>query len=389
MKKIIPLLLLWLLSSVAKADSPLTSTFFATAYGDIKLIREILDQREKNSIFNFTLREDHFKFIDDETISLDQKIALINAMGWGESPNLEKMKNHLVKKYKIEMAAFDSILIAPLYPGQELYPGASSMSNDDLCVLGYIQAMHDYFNPMNGFQCAYNAAVNNPGSEASNYVLALILAQFYFDFDWCQVHLAVRSARETGNYSEDILRPEAVDAIFSYIDLYASACAENPEIVMSDEIVNEKYTPDYWKEHPVYTKPASPQISEKKAKVDLVLRNSEGKDERMFDNWVTYDDETNGTKIFISVTNKGDVTSIVTNLQVEIFETINEEQKVTMVIQEVIPEIIPNGTTSVFVIIPDYWIFDPDADFRIKLDYDNNIQEHDENNNSDEFHEFG
>jgi Uma2 family endonuclease len=41
------------------------------------------------------------------------------------------------------------------------------------------------------------------------------------------------------------------------------------------------------------------------------------------------------------------------------------------------------------VTIPNYWIYDPNADFEILLDYDNNIIEENEKNNHSSFHEWG
>lgn len=378
-----------LMASHGRSDSPITSTYFAHLYSDQAIIAEVIEARNAQEAEIFSIREKHLLFFDDVNISLDVKIALVNACGWGEAKNLNVFREHLSRKYKVSQADIDSILTAPLFPEEEFYPKAKKIHYHDLVLLSYIQAMHDYFNPIHALKCAYEAAFTHAESEAANYVLGLVMAQIYFDVDWCMLYQIMVDARDGANYTKDKMRPEAISAIFEYINLYAPSCDESTEFETT-EITDNPFSPEYYREHPVYEKPAVKQIAEKKATVDLVLLNDPNDKAGIYTNWVDYDQMSDGTKMIIRLKNDGNVASVETNLQLEILE-MNEEEKfvTTMVVQEKIPPIQPGSEQKITLIIPYYWIYDPDADFVIELDFDNNIQESNEKNNRKTFHEFG
>lgn len=375
------------------ADSPLTSIFFAGAYSDVSIINDILLKRAKEEVYQFELTETHLKFFDNKSISLDQKIALINALGWGTSNNIIVMKKHLAKKYSLELFVVDSILQEPLYENQEFYAPAQSISYDDLTLLAYVQVMHDYFQPMLGMQCAYRAALTNQESEATTYILAFILAQYYLDMDWCSIYPVFASARDAGSYTKDQLRKDGIAAIFEYADLYMHICDEGYNEEMPEEqnptSSNEIYSEVYWLQNPVYVKSTHQLISDKKNKVDLQLLNTRSDNQPMYNSWILYDEESNGTVIHFQIKNEGNIPSIETNLEMEIDNSDEYEGAKLMYIQKSIPAIPPNETIELKLVLPDYWIYDPNADFKIILDYDNNIIESDEKNNIVSFHEFG
>lgn len=370
------------------ADSPLTSTFFAEAYKDVDVINEILLRRGKSDVFQFSMTEKHLNFFDNPTISLDQKIALVNALGWGTSQNIDVFKKHLQKKYTLEAIVLDSILQEPLTENQEFYLPAQVISYDDLTLLAYVQVMHDYFRPMLGMQCAYRAAINNQKSEATTYILALILAQYYLDFDWCLIYPAVSSVRDIGPYSKDFMRKEAVSAIFEYIEIYRNACDEIPldtELTNNDSI----FSAEHWIKNPVYIKPDHQQISDKKSRVDLKLLNKQSDENPMFNSWVVFDEASEGTTFLLQIQNDGNLPSIETNMLLRIDNSLELEGAMPMYFQHKIPVIQPSQTLDLRVTIPNYWIYDPNADFEILLDYDNNIIEENEKNNHSSFHEWG
>jgi hypothetical protein len=379
----------FLIALYSRSDSPLTSTYFANVYADQTLIAEVIEARNAQELGTFLIKDKHLLFYDDINVALDVKIALVNACGWGESKNLDFFKEHLIKKYNINQADIDSILSAPLFSEEEFYSKAKHIHYHDLALLSYTQAMHDYFNPIHALKCAYEAAFVHPESEAANYVLGLVVAQIYFDVDWCMLYQMMVAARDGLNYSTDRIRTEAITAIFEYIGLYASSCEESTKLEI-EETVENRFTQEYYRDNPVYQKPQVRQISEKNAAVDLVLLNDPNDKGGIYTNWVEYDQMSDGTKMTIRLKNEGDVPSIETNLQLEILE-MNEEASfiTTMVVQEKIPPIQPGSEQVITLIIPYYWIFDPDADFIIELDFDNNIQEFNEKNNRKTFHEFG
>ena len=76
------------------ADSPATSTPFSEAYLDIPLVKMAQEQG--------VLNQEMCRFLTDLNISIDQKAALVNALGWkfeGEK-NAEIFTQYLMKKYR-------------------------------------------------------------------------------------------------------------------------------------------------------------------------------------------------------------------------------------------------------------------------------------------------
>ncbi len=379
--------LLICMTYVSKADSPLTSTFFANVYKDYPLIEELLVLSSDSSAKRPELKEKHLQFFDHSAFGLDVKIALVNAFSFGESGNLEIFKTHLIKKYKLQSSEMDSLLMAPEYPNEELPGKVKSFHYHDLVLLSYIQAMHDYFNPVLAMKGVYKAAQAHPESGAAAYVFGLIMSQIYFDVDWCMVYTSMQSVREGGNYSIDILRKEAIEQIFAYIDLYRSQCIEDGMIYKDDDAVVNKYTADYWKSNPVFKRPEEiPQLS-KGEYFDLVLLNKPDGPDGYINQWINYDELSDGTRMVLSIANNGNIPSLETNMQIEVRDWIDEEMITTHVIQERIPVLDPGTSADIEVIITYYWIYDPDADFVIRVDFDNIMNEKNEKNNSAEFHE--
>lgn len=396
MKKILFAFVMLCVVSIARADSPLTSTFFCEAYADVPFIKDALKWRSERNMTQLALSSQHLKFFDDPAISLDQKIALVNVLGWGESGNINLMKKHLAGKYKLPTAALDSILQEPLYQEAEFYAPAKIISNDDLTLLAYVQIMHDYFHPIIGFQCAHRAVLQNPESEATAYVLALLIAQNYLDMNWCTLYETMITVRDYTTFTKDRMRPEAVAIIFNYIDAYKQSCEENHDELEYTENIDEGemqssniYTMEHWKKNSVYTPPSTSQVSDKKNKVDLVLLNVDDEEKTMFDKWIFLDDTSDGTRLVVSIKNKGNVASVETNLLIEIDYPSELNPSGKLFVQEKIPVIAPGKDINIEVILKDYWIYNPNADFIIKLDYDDNIIELNEENNMREFHEWG
>jgi hypothetical protein len=389
MKRFAALLVLVFIVALSRADSPLTSTFFANAYSENHLMTELLYLPADVLQRRAELKEKHLQFFDDKSVGLDEKIALLNACGFGESSNLGIFKQHLLNKYGLQNADVDSLLMPPEYPGEEFPQGGKEMHYHDLVLLSYTQAMHDYFNPSLAVKCAYRAAFTHPESEAANYVLGLILAQIYFEVDWCMLYTVMQSAKEGADYSTDRLKPEAIGYIFSYIDLYKAECNKGL-LSTADSLPEEnKYTADYWQQHPVYQRPESRPTYEKGENVDLVLINKPDDPNGYINRWISYDEMSDGTQMVITVANNGNVVSIETNLQIEIRAWDDSDLITSRLVQEMIPAIAPGESKDIVVIIPYYWIYDPDADFIIRLDYDDIIEEKTERNNSAEFHELG
>jgi hypothetical protein len=120
--------------------------------------------------------------------------------------------------------------------------------------------------------------------------------------------------------------------------------------------------------------------------VDLVLKT--GDKDQMLENWVFYQEVTEGTMIKVQVLNKGNTRSIETNL---LFRNIGDgsAENPDFYYQVTIPSIPPGASREISIDIPSFWIYDPDAQFQIILDYDGNISEPNEENNMQSFFQQG
>ena len=91
MKYIVSSLIILFSVGISFADSPLTSTPFYKAY---------MDMAEVKSAKEIGFSKSHMKFLSDESVSMDKKLALINAVSWGDSAHVCAFQDYLISKYK-------------------------------------------------------------------------------------------------------------------------------------------------------------------------------------------------------------------------------------------------------------------------------------------------
>ena len=199
------LLIIAVLTSIASADSPLTSTDFYHAYLDVPEVAMYVESEMNKDIFDI-LRSDEYE--------LDVKVAVINAMGWA----LEGQDNAAVYMYLY----FDASGLDVVTP--------DDMSGEELLMLAYLVSMDDYFSMspiepggsgvfgMSGVELAEAAAERAPDDFTVRMISALILAQDAMDSSWSYVFAVVDEVM-----NEDLernMRDEAVYIIVDYIGLY-------------------------------------------------------------------------------------------------------------------------------------------------------------------------
>lgn len=380
-----------------RADSPLTSTAIHKAYLHIAAVKNVSDKQVRIP------GKEQLDFLDDTAVALDQKIALINAMGWGDSIRFDTYKEHISKKYGMATAILDSI-ITFRGPQPTVYAGTEKISAEDLCCMAYFRAMTDYFHPMTSYYCAYMAVDKKPTSMTASYVYGLILAQVYLNLDWCRLYQIMQDIKAFDGYSTDMLSAEALLNIHSYIDGYADAC--KPE---DEKIVTE----------PIYVKPEKRQLKEKNKLVELSI----------IDVAEPYTDETNvNTIVTVHIMNSGNVASIPTNITIsdldityaaakklgikgealKVIKDNNESAKADdplvsnaaylepgvdydqdFSVMKLLPAIQPGEVISVTFTIKGIWVYDSNCEMEIKVDVDDNIEEKDEKNNVMYFIKWG
>lgn len=192
-----------LLNARVQADSPLTSTPFADAYQKVGIVKAALKAKG-------VLTAKLMKFLSTPGKPLDQKMAVINQVGWSleGKDNSRLYRHYLEKKY-----------------GRTLATPADwdKLTADELLSLAYLQALDNYFDVKEAAQMARAAAKRLPQSYTAQIVTALILAQEAFDTNWCDVYKIPDAVRQNTSLTQD-MRPEAIKIIFDYMDIYLGEC---------------------------------------------------------------------------------------------------------------------------------------------------------------------
>lgn len=379
----------------ANADSPLTSTFFAPVYKEIKTINDELSDDGN------MLSADECEFLYSTSVPMDQKMAFINALGWGDSTIVSTYADFLAKKLQINRSVFDSLLI--WRGGQPtLYEPANKLKADDYACLAYLQVMGNYFAPLKGYYCAYRAADLNSESEATSYIYGLLMAQFFLDRDWCETYKVMHTVKNFGTYTKDMLKPEAIEIIFDYINDYASSCNEERGL---NEQSGQKILDNSVADN-VYKRPAQNQTIEvKNDYVDLEIVSIKAPE---------YSENIKGTVVKVTIRNKGTISNIETvarmsdldlaladakklKLTKQELNTISEnnanasgtgewvkpniDNDIDFTIYQKIPTIQPDESIEIEFQLYGIWIYDPNCEILIELDAEKHIEEKNEKNN--------
>lgn len=197
-------LMLMGLSLPALADSPVTSTTFSEAYQDLPLIAEAQSNHE--------LTPAMAAFLSDTRQPLDQRLALVNALGWkfeGQA-NADRWVKHLQALKQ--------------RPGAR--PEQLTLNAEEQLFLGYLMVLDDYFQPRPGVQWVRRGARQLWQYQSAQMVLAIVEAQDYINRPklWCQVWLQTEKALTDRQVQAD-LRPEARRLVVEYLQLYQPYCA--------------------------------------------------------------------------------------------------------------------------------------------------------------------
>lgn len=197
------------------ADSPLTSTHFAKAYENDKMVISAKADGMNNKVL---------KFLGKEKKPAVKKLAIINQLGWGNKSYVTDFENYLLEKRKGLKPEVFEYLRAFL----EEIPAENKQTNlltaEDLMCWAYFQALGDYFNPSLASKAAYLSFVREPESMAHAAVFALIACQISFDTDWCGVYQIGKEFLVEKDYTKEKLSPEAVKIIMDYLNLYSADC---------------------------------------------------------------------------------------------------------------------------------------------------------------------
>ncbi len=182
----------------AVADSPLTSTPFYSAYTDLRIVRTA----EVKGVLSLEMAE----YLSSESVSIDLKAALINALSWNINGknNSELYMYYLSIKYGMTI---DS-------------PDIGKISDSELFSLGYLRAMDNYFNVGESLIMLEGVREKMDKSLTVALVYALVLVQNIMESQsWEGMFQLFYDEVDDQSLKADI-RPAAVRIILDYMELY-------------------------------------------------------------------------------------------------------------------------------------------------------------------------
>lgn len=213
-------------ASVALADSPLTSTDFATGYKDVQAVVRASANAEAA-----------YAFLQSPAPN-DQKLAVANALGWqGDTAT----------------GFFTAVARAKDLAPTQL--AMSDLSPSELFVGGYLIAMSNYLDlkPLQPgakgvwgrkpLELLDKAAAALPDDFAVQYARALVQAQRAMDKDWCEVFRIPAAVVKAFPPAKRNLRPGALESAQGYLAVYEESCAgSKAQQRVKREELNQIYT---------------------------------------------------------------------------------------------------------------------------------------------------
>lgn len=214
---------LLLTTSQALADSPLTSTPFGKAYEDVEIVQYAME----NGFDRKTMEA-----LSNPDIPNDVRVATINQLimtfvekyGWFKNHYYtETYLGYLGSKYGIEYT--------------EITP--SILTAEEALSLGYLAAFRQRFVieenlnigdkelKINALNLTNEALAKDKKDFAVAAVHGLVVAHKYFRLgtnNWCKVYQTFNSVDREFSSENRNMRPEAVDIIKNYINLYQKYC---------------------------------------------------------------------------------------------------------------------------------------------------------------------
>jgi len=226
------LLFVFLFNLPVLADSPLTSTPFYQAYSDVP---EVVKAEGS------AMSEWIFEYLTDEDKPLENRMALINAMGW----NINGTHNG---------AGFIDLIAERL----DKEPGElkiEDLSGEELLCLGYLLALDDYFTlgpartsggeleTADVLTLVELASGKLPHSFTAQLIASLVKAQKLLESDWGGLYITVKETVES-EIKRD-MRDEAVAIIMDYIGIYEEYASPQriPENALEISPLKEREAP--------------------------------------------------------------------------------------------------------------------------------------------------
>jgi hypothetical protein len=215
--KKISLIIGLLITSIAKADSPLTSTNFSTAYSSEQIVMAAARARGK-------VTKQIMEYLIDETKPIGVKVAAINQLGWdiNGKNNAQVFINFIQEKRD----ASDTISISYIDQAEFNTDSISGfnierLNADELLCYSYLMALDNYFVVDEAVELAEKAVQLKPDSYTFCIITALIQAQHisHTGANECEISKICKSIKNDPTLKKD-LNEQAIKIIYEYMDSY-------------------------------------------------------------------------------------------------------------------------------------------------------------------------
>lgn len=204
-----------LVAPAALADSPLTSTPFASAYHDVEIVRYTAE---------WGLDDRVLAVLGSPNIPNDIRAAIVNQIGWSNEPqaNAARYLAYLASQQDIKPSQMTLALLTP----------------EETLALGYLLAMDRRFSldapiggsgeveQTNALELLDLAVAEAPRDFSIVIIRSLVQSQHQFregPQNWCAVYQVVNSAIADFPGKRN-MRPAAIQTIVDYIGIYRHEC---------------------------------------------------------------------------------------------------------------------------------------------------------------------
>lgn len=203
-----------------KADSPLTSTEFSSAYFTTSIYGYNVDELWETPLYDIFL-DDLPNWVDilySDSVSLGEKMALVNYLGWDTAYKNEKTLIYL------EFLINENPTYETFYElGMENL--IEKLTAEETLILAYINAMDNHTNVSTALDIAKLAEFKDTSNSfIFKMIRSLIEAQDAFlKNNWCKAYQITDAVRKDKSLKQD-MKQEAIDLIYKYMDIYKDNC---------------------------------------------------------------------------------------------------------------------------------------------------------------------
>lgn len=346
------------------SDSPLSSSYFATAYRDHIEVERIL-QRVSSEKSEVLLDSTIGFFLLQKEVDLGVRMAAVNALGCGQKAHVNIMLQCIAKRFGGDLALFRKMTAEEQWSALSAEFVRLGVGNTELMVVAYVWAMAYFESPTCALPFLVSAQAELPVHEVGYWTAQLIAAQIIMEKEPCKVFIMFAEL-EKRTFAQSPMRAEAKLMIMDYIALYELAC------------LPDQYSDAYYQVRPVFDTTQSKQPYSPAKYVDLLFVGQV--DGELPLSVFTDNQSEDGGYVLLEIKNNGNVHSIPTNVYCEMFIQVDGVED-RLVRQALVPGIAPRRSEIVSVFLPGIWWQTGTGTMQLTIDQAGQIAESNEQNN--------